>query len=136
MLLELNNKNKAFSILSATVKEFETNNPPEEELSNNLRLFGTVFTLLEQSDRADAKFKQSIKVDEQQIKSTPDQETKAKLLWSIAKTLVAKADISAAIDKAQQARSVSNSAQMHQRLDKWTKHLKEMNKDQYPREFL
>jgi uncharacterized protein YfaP (DUF2135 family) len=99
-------------------------------------LFGTVLTLLEHSDRADAKFKQAIEVDEQQINSTSDQETKAKLLWSIAKTLAAEADISAAIDKTQQARSVSNSAQMHQRLDKWIKHLKEMNKDQYPREFL
>jgi hypothetical protein len=131
MLLELNNKNKALSILSTAVKEFETNNPPEKKLSNHLRLFGTVLTLLEHSDRADAKFKQAIKVDEQQIKSTPDQETKAKLLWSIAKTLAAEADVSAAIDKAQQARSVSNSAQMHQDLDKWIKDLREMNRHQY-----
>jgi tetratricopeptide (TPR) repeat protein len=132
MLLELNNKNKAISILSTSVKEFETNNPSEEKLSNHLRLFGTVLTLLEHSDRADAKFNQAIKVDEQQIKSTPDQETKAKLLWSIAKTLAAKADISAAIDKAQQAKSVSNSAQMHQHLDEWIKDLREMNRHQYP----
>jgi hypothetical protein len=110
MLLELNDKNKALSILSTTVKEFETKNPPEENLSNHLRLFGIVLTLLEHSDRADAKFKQAIEVDEQQINSTSDQETKAKLLWSIAKTLAAEADISAAIDKTQQARSVSNSA--------------------------
>ena len=128
MLLGLNNKNKAFNILSVAVEEFETKYPSQKQLSRNLRSFGTVLTLLEQYDRAADKFKQAIKVDEQQIQSTLDENIKVKLLWSIAKTLAARGDISAAVDKAQQASSESNSSKMHQQINEWIKDLKESTK--------
>ena len=124
MLLKLGNKNKAFYILSEAVDKFETSDPPDEQLSSYLRSFGIVLVLLEQSDRADAKFNQAIKVDELQIEAVSNQNAnkmKAKLLWSIAKTLAARGDISAAIDTAQQARSKAISAQLHRQLDTWIK---------------
>lgn len=125
MLLKLGNKNKALYILTEAVNEFETSDPPEKQLSRYLRSFGIVLGLLEQSDRADAKFNQAIKLDEQQIESVSNQNTKAKLLWSIAKTLEARGDILAAIDTAQQARSKAISAQLHRQLDMWIKTLTE-----------
>ena len=125
MLLKSGNKNKALYILTEAVNEFETSDPPEKQLSRYLRSFGIVLGLLEQSDRADAKFNQAIKLDEQQIESVSNQNAKAKLLWSIAKTLEARGDISAAIDTAQQARSKAISAQLQWRLDMWIKTLTE-----------
>ncbi len=124
MLLKFGNKNKALHILSEAVNKFETSDQSEKELSSYLRSCGIALGLLEQSDRADAKFNQAIKVDEQQIELVSNQNAKAKLLWSIAKTLAARGDISAAIVTAQQARSKAISAQLHQQLDTWIKTLR------------
>ncbi len=124
MLLELNNKKKAFNLLAEEVKELETRNPPEKQLSMHLRTLGTVLMLLEQYDRADATFKRAIEVDEQKMQLTSDQETKSALLFSIAKTLAAKGDTSAAINKLQQAKSTSNLARRHWSIDGWMEDLK------------
>jgi len=128
MLLELNNKNKAFNILSEVVREFEERTPQEKKLGRNLRTFGTALILLEQSDRADGIFKRAIEADEQEMELTSDQETQSRLLLSIAKTLAAGRDISAAIDKAQQAKSKSNLASRRKYIDQWIEDLEEINK--------
>jgi tetratricopeptide (TPR) repeat protein len=124
MLLKLGNKDKALHILTEAVNRLEISDQPENQRSSYLRSFGIVLGLLELSDRADAKFNQAIKVDKQQIELVSNQNAKAKLLWSIAKTLAARGDISAAIDTAKQARSKAISAQLHQQLDTWIKTLK------------
>jgi len=125
MLLKLGNKNKAFNILKETVHKFETDDPPEEQLSQYLRTFGIALKLLEQSDRADAKFNQAIKIDEQQIKSVSDENTKAELIWSIAKTLKARGNKSAAIDAAHRASSKAISSKLQWEVDNWIKTLTE-----------
>ena len=128
MLLKLGNKNKAFDILTEAVNTFEKSYPPEKQLSRYLRAYGLVLRLLEQSNSADAKFNQAIKVDEQQLVSVSDQNSKAKLLWSIAQTLEARGDISAAIGMAQQAKSKADSAKLHAQLDMWIRTLTEISK--------
>jgi hypothetical protein len=125
MLLKLGDKEKALYILTEGVSEFEKSAPPEKQLSSYLRSLGKAFILLEQSEHADAKFNQAIKVDEQHLESASSQNAKAKLLWSIAKTLKARGDIEAAIDKAQQARTTAKSARLHSYIDEWIKSLSE-----------
>jgi len=125
MLLELGNKNKAFKILTKAVEHFETNDPTEKQSSSGLKNFGIVLRLLGHSVQADDKFNQAIQVDEQKIESISNQEDKAELLWSIAKTLEARGDISAAIDKAHQASSMTDSVQFHNRIVRWIEELTE-----------
>jgi hypothetical protein len=125
MHLKLGNKDKAFNILAETVNRLETSKPTPKQLSSYFRNFGNVLDLLEKYDLADAKFDQAIKADEEQMESVSDQNEKAKLLWSIAKTLEARGDIPAAIEKAQQARITAPSARLHLQLDHWIKALLE-----------
>ena len=121
MLLELNKKNKAFYILTEDVNKFDTSDPPKEQLSSYLRRIGIELRLLKQFDRANAEFKQAIEIDKRQLESVSNQNAKAQILWSIAKTLKALGDTSAAIDTAQQARFKATSAQLQEELDIWIK---------------
>lgn len=123
MHLKLGDKNKAFSILTEALNNFETSEPPRMINSRYLRRFGIVLQLLGKSDRAEEKFIKAIKIDEKQIESEADQNAKANLLWSIAQTLEARGDMLAAIETAKQARSQATSEQLRRKVGQWIERL-------------
>ena len=119
ILLKAGKQSEAFHVLSRAARVYEAKDPPEEQRSDHLRRLGTIYTLLQQNDRADDEFNKAIDIDQQQLASTSKPNKKSKLLWSIARTMEARGDVTAAIEKAKQARETAIFAELRFTIKKW-----------------
>jgi len=125
MLLRVGQKEEAFLILSQAFKEFEALNPEEAQQSKNLRRVGTIHALLGEVHEANAKFDRAVEVDEQRLEDASGAEEKAGVLWSLAKTLDARGDKSAAMERAKEARATAISPRIRRSIGIWIKRKEE-----------
>lgn len=82
--------------------------------SNQLRLLGTIHTLMKDAPTAEIYFNKSVKIDKDIISSDVNEDKKVEALWSISQTMAARKDIAAAIDYLKQAiKQTETSALLH-----------------------
>jgi tetratricopeptide (TPR) repeat protein len=129
MLLRIGQKQEAFLTLSQALKEFEALRPEKAQMSKNLRRVGIIHALLGEVREANAKFDLSVEVDEKRLEGTTGAEEKARILWSLAKTLDARGEQSAAMERAKEARATAISPRLSRLIGIWirTKEKKQPN---------
>jgi tetratricopeptide (TPR) repeat protein len=121
MLLRIGKKEEAFFILSQALKEFGALGPEKFQQSKYLRRVGTIHALLGDALQANAMFDRAVKVDEQRLEGASAADEKAGILWSLAKTLDAWGDRSAAMDRAREARAAAISPRIRRQIGNWMK---------------
>jgi hypothetical protein len=122
MLLRIGQKEEAFFILSQALKEFDGVNPERAGQGETLRRLGTVYALLGEDLQAKAMFDRAVKIDEQRLKGLSTAEEKAVILWSLAKTLDAIGDKSAASERAKEAHAAAAvSPLIRRQIENWIK---------------
>ena len=119
MLLDAGRSGKAFQILTQTADLLKAKNSAQEENCDNFRRLGVIFILLGQSEQAETNFNRAIEIGNLQLRSVSDPNKKAKLLWSIAQALEGKGGTIRAVDKAMQAKEMTNSGRLKSMIGRW-----------------
>ena len=119
MLLDAGRSGEAFQILAQAADLLKAKNTTKEGNCDHFRRLGVIFILLGQSEQAETNFNRAIEIGNLQLRSVSDPYKKAKLLWSIAQALEGKGDTIRAIDKAMQAKEMTNSGRLKFEVERW-----------------
>lgn len=117
MLQTTGKKSEAIQILSKAARELEAKEPLKNSNSNQLRLLGMIYMLLEDNTLADNNFDKAIKVDQKRLTTDLAPDEKASTLWSISQTMKTRGDTEAAITHIEQAIKYAHSLALRHQLE-------------------
>ena len=123
MLLKRGKRSEAFNILSQELQVLEAKDLIGANGSMHLRRIGLILTLMGESELADAKFDQALKLDRRNLALVSGPDKESELLWSIAQTFEARGDIVSAITLATEAKELTTESSLRYPLEKWVEAL-------------
>jgi tetratricopeptide (TPR) repeat protein len=118
MLQDTGKEADAIQILSGAAKYLEAKKQQKGLSSNSFRQLGIIYMMLANNTLADKYFDKSIELARESLEMSRIPDEKAKLLWSISRTMEARGDISSSITTIEQAIKHVQSPALHYYLER------------------
>ena len=119
ILLEVGKRKEAIETLMLAAENLEAKDPPEAKQAEHWIRLGSTQMLLGRVDQANIEFDKSNEIYQKQFVSHPDVQQDALILWWMARTHLARGDVSTAVKMAKNARKHAASRKLRRELDQW-----------------